>query len=262
MTSHPGPSSLDPNHPRMSSATSEISPQRSSTARWLVLAGVVLLATTAWWLIGDRLSLANLAEHEQTLRAYRDQHPALVAMLGFLLYVLVTGLSLPGATGMTLLYGWFFGLAWGLVLVSFASTTGAALAFLTSRYVLRDVVQRKFGKRLATINQAFEREGAFYLFSLRLIPLAPFFVVNLVMGLTPIRMRTYWWVSQLGMLPATCVYVYAGSIIPSLQTLAEQGIKAVLSPAQLAQVFIAFTLIGLLPLAARAIVKRVAPTSP
>jgi uncharacterized membrane protein YdjX (TVP38/TMEM64 family) len=108
---------------------------------------------------------------------------------------------------MTLLYGWFFKFVAALLVVSFASTTGTTLAFLLSRYLLRDAIQQKFGERLAGFNGALEREGAFYLFTLRLIPAVPFFVINVVMGLTPIRVWTFWWVSQLGMLPGTCVFV-------------------------------------------------------
>ncbi|MEZ6051815.1 MAG: TVP38/TMEM64 family protein [Planctomycetaceae bacterium] len=161
----------------------------------------------------------------------------------------MTGLSIPGAVALTLMYGWFFGFWRGVILVSFASTTGATVAFLLARFLLQDVVQAKFGDRLKAFNQALEREGAFYLFTLRLIPLFPFFVINLVMGLTPLRTSTYWWVSQLGMLPGTAVYVYAGSSVPDLATLAERGTSGILTP----NVLIAFALLGLFPLVIRKI---------
>jgi len=149
---------------------------------------------------------------------------------------------------LSLVYGWYFGFVPALVLVSFASTAGATVAFLTSRYLLRDSVHSKFGARLNSFNAHLEAEGAFYLFTLRLIPLVPFFVINLVMGLTPVKARTYWWVSQLGMLPGTAVYVYAGSRVPNLIELAEKGAAAVFSASQLLQLGIAFGLLGLFPL--------------
>ena len=162
---------------------------------------------------------------------------------------------------MSLVIGWYFKLLRGTILVSFASTTGATMAFLLSRYLFRDAIQRKFGERLAVFNEALDREGAFYLFTLRLIPAVPFFVINVVMGLTRISTRTFWWVSQLGMLAGTLVYVYAGSQVPDLQTLAEHGAKAVFSPRQLAQITIAFVLLGVFPIAVKKLVERVRPAS-
>ena len=156
-----------------------------------------------------------------------------------------------------MLFGWYFGVLQGVLLVSFASTTGATLAFLLSRFLFRNSVQNRFGDRLNAFNRALEREGPFYLFSLRLIPAVPFFVINAVMGLTPIRVWTFWWVSQLGMLAGTLVYVYAGSTVPDLATLANQGINAVFSARQLTQILVAFVLLGLFPLISRWIIKRV-----
>ncbi len=169
--------------------------------------------------------------------------------------MIVTGLSLPGATVLSLIYGWYFGWVRGMVVVSFSSTAGASLAFLLSRFLFRDLVQRRFGDRLQSFNQSLEREGPFYLFSLRLIPAVPFFIINAVMGLTPIRLRTFWWVSQLGMLPGTVVYVYAGSSVPSLQTLADKGVSAAFTPQQLTQILIAFVVLGVFPLVVRRILK-------
>ena len=223
-----------------------------------VLAGVIGLAVIAYAQFGDALSLQSLAEKESQLREFQAEHPLLVYGLAFLVYVAITGLSLPGAAALTLLFGWYFGVLRGVLLVSFASTTGATLAFLLSRFLFRDAVQQKFGDRLAAFNQALEKEGAFYLFTLRLIPAVPFFVINAVMGLTPIRTWTFWWVSQLGMLAGTTVYVYAGSSVPDLATLADQGINAVFSARQLTQIVVAFALLGLFPLATRWIMKAVA----
>jgi pyruvate/2-oxoglutarate dehydrogenase complex dihydrolipoamide dehydrogenase (E3) component/uncharacterized membrane protein YdjX (TVP38/TMEM64 family) len=163
--------------------------------------------------------------------------PLRSALLFFGAYVAVTALSLPGAAIMTLVAGAVFGLLWGTVIVSFASTLGATLAFLSSRFLLRDWVQQKFGERLKPVNDGIAREGAFYLFALRLVPVFPFFAVNLLMGLTPIRGWTYAWVSQLGMLAGTVVYVYAGT------QLGEFRVSAGL--------IFAFALLGLFPLAAK-----------
>lgn len=206
---------------------------------------------------GDSLTLENLATQEVELKTFQQEHPLLVYGAAFAIYVAVTGLSLPGATVLTLTCGWFFGLWRGILLVSFASTTGATVAFLVSRYLLRDPIQKRFGERLATFNQSLEREGALYLFMLRLIPAVPFFMINVVMGLTPLRARTFWWVSQLGMLPGTAVYVYAGSSVPDLTTLAEKGVGGILSP----QLMVAFVLLGVMPLVLRSLVGWLRPAA-
>jgi pyruvate/2-oxoglutarate dehydrogenase complex dihydrolipoamide dehydrogenase (E3) component/uncharacterized membrane protein YdjX (TVP38/TMEM64 family) len=157
----------------------------------------------------------------------------------------VTGLSLPGAALMTLVGGAIFGLLWGTVIISFAASIGATLAFLASRFLFRDAIQRRFGDKLAAINRGVEREGAFYLFALRLVPAFPFFVINLVMGLTPMKTRTFYWVSQLGMLAGTIVYVNAGTQIAQIESLA-----GLVSPGLIGS----FVLLGLFPLAAKRIV--------
>lgn len=180
--------------------------------------------------------------------AWREASPLVVAALYFAAYVAVTALSLPGAAVMTLAGGALFGLGWGLLIVSFASTIGATLAFLVSRHLLRDSVHARFGERLRAIDQGIARDGAFYLFSLRLVPAFPFFLINLLMGLTPIRTRTFYWVSQLGMLPGTLVYVNAGTELGAVQCLA-----GVLSPGLVAS----FVLLGLFPLLARWVLERV-----
>ncbi|MDA8743418.1 TVP38/TMEM64 family protein [Rubripirellula amarantea] len=221
-------------------------------AVFLVVAAVVLVAYTQY---GDLLSLENLAKQEGRLREFQAENPVLVYGAAFLVYVVVTGLSLPGAAILTLVYGWYFGLFRGVVLVSFASTAGATMAFLLSRFLFRDAIQKRFGERLESFNAALEREGAFFLFTLRLIPAVPFFIINAVMGLTPIRTITFWWVSQLGMLAATIVYVYAGSSVPDLQTLAENGVGAAFTSSQLTQIVVAFVLLGVFPLAVRYMMK-------
>ena len=220
------------------------SPKRMSSLKFGVILAVVAGAAIVYNQYGSILSFDNLASKEGQLRAYQDNHALLGALISFLIYVAVTGLSLPGAAILTLGLGWLLGFGKGLIVVSFASTTGATLAFLFSRFLLRDTIMSKFGDRLTTFNDALEREGPFYLFTLRLIPVVPFFVINLVMGLTPIRATTYWWVSQIGMIPATAVYVYAGSTFPSLSAIAENGVSGILKP----QLLVAFALLGLFPI--------------
>ena len=243
--------------------TEQVGPFTGETWKKVVLLlFVVGTAVVAYTQFGDLLTLENLAREEAMLQSFQRQHPVLVYGAAFFLYVTVTGLSLPGATVLTLTYGWYFGVLRGVVVVSFASTTGATLAFLMSRFLFREAIQRRFGDRLEGFNQALEREGPFYLFTLRLIPAVPFFVINAVMGLTPIRTRTFWWVSQIGMLAGTGVYVYAGSTVPNLQTLADEGINAVFIPGQLTQIVTAFVLLGLFPLAVRWVVKLVSPGTP
>ncbi len=216
---------------------------------------VTCVAGFGYYFFGDALSLENLAKREADLRSFQSTNPVLVFGFAFIIYVLVTGLSLPGAAVLTLVYGWYFGMLAGVVLVSFSSTTGATLAFLLSRFIFRDAIQNRFGERLASFNEALEEQGAFFLFTLRLIPAIPFFVINAVMGLTPLRTRTFWWVSQLGMLAGTMVYVYAGASVPDLQTLADKGIGAVFSTRQLTQLLIAFGVLGSFPLVVRNVMK-------
>lgn len=224
---------------------------RLASAKWVQLAIVILVASVAYSYFGHWLSLESLAARETELRAFQSQHPLLVFGLAFLIYVAVTGASLPGAAALTLVYGWYFGLWQALLLVSFASTAGATVAFLISRYLFREAIENRFGDRLKSFDSALQREGAFYLFTLRLIPAVPFFVVNAVMGLTSIRTGTFWWVSQIGMLAGTFVFVYAGASVPDLNTLAADGINAVFSPRQMTQIIAAFALLGLFPLAIR-----------
>ena len=202
---------------------------------------------------GDVLDLDYLAEREAMLRDYQRSSPVLVFLLAFLLYVVVTGLSIPGATVLSLVFAWYFGFWRALVLISFASTGGATVAFLLSRYLLRDWVEQRFGERLAAFHRNLEREGAFYLFTLRLMPVVPFFVINLVMGLTRMKASTFWWVSQLGMLPGTAAYVWAGSSVPTLGELAEQGGGGVMRW----QLIVAFAILGVFPLIVRRVLQAI-----
>ena len=218
--------------------------------RKALLLGLLVLLMAGFFIfdLGQYLSLASLKAQQASLNAQVAAHPWLAAGLFFVLYVAVTALSLPGAALMTLVAGALFGLLGGFVLVSFASTLGATLAMLISRFLLRDWVQAKFGQRLAAIDQGIAREGASYLFALRLVPVFPFFLINLAMGLTRLPVRTFWWVSQLGMLPGTLVYVNAGRELGQLDSLA-----GILSPGLLG----AFVLLGLLPLVSRKVLDWV-----
>lgn len=232
-----------------------MSPTTSKSFPWtklIVLAAFIAATVFLYLNFGDSLNLSELAKKEVQLRDWQQQAPFIVFGAAFLIYVTATGFSIPGATVLTLLFGWYFGFARGLILVSFASTMGATLAFIISRFLLRDSIQDRFGDRLSKFNTALEKEGAFYLFSLRLIPVVPFFVINLVMGLTPIRTRTYWWVSQLGMLPGTMAFVYAGASVPDLKTLDQKGLSGIISP----QLIIAFIILGLLPITLKKIISK------
>ncbi|UAK73619.1 FAD-dependent oxidoreductase [Aeromonas enteropelogenes] len=188
--------------------------------------------------LGHYLSLSELQARQESLALWVDRHFVAASLLFLVIYVLSTALSLPGASLLTLAGSAVFGVAWGLLLVSFASSLGATLAFLSARFLLRDWVSARFGDKLATFQAGMAKDGAFYLLSLRLIPIFPFFLVNLLMGLTPIRVSTYYWVSQLGMLPGTFVFVLAGS---ELATLTSTG--NILSPS----LMVALTLLGLMP---------------
>ncbi|MFO7987854.1 MAG: TVP38/TMEM64 family protein [Desulfotignum sp.] len=192
--------------------------------------------------LGQYLSLAYLKSRQEWLVDIYARHTLWTIGAYMLIYIMVTALSLPGAAVMTLAGGALFGLVTGTVVISFASTIGATLAFLVSRFLLKNWVQDRFKDKLHAINQGIERDGAFYLFTLRLVPVFPFFIINLVMGLTPIRTIRFYLVSQVGMLPGTLVYVNAGTQLAQIDSL-----KGILSPGLL----LSFALLGIFPLLAR-----------
>lgn len=224
---------------RQSAKPSKGAPMKRSL---IILAIIALVASFFAFDLDRWLTLDGMQAGLGQFESWRQAQPVLVAGGYFVIYVLVAALSLPGAAVMTLAGGALFGLGWGLLLVSFASSVGATLAFVVSRYLLRDMVQQRFGKRLKAINQGVEKDGAFYLFTLRLVPVFPFFLINLLMGLTRIRTGTFYLVSQLGMLAGTAVYVNAGTQLAELQSL-----SGILSPALLGS----FALLGVFPLLAR-----------
>ena len=220
------------------------------SAKKILLLLVVATAITLFFAfdLGRYLSLDWLKSQQDAIAAWQASHPLALAATYFLLYVAVTALSLPGAALMTLAGGAIFGLWWGLLIVSFASSIGATLAFLVSRFLLRDWVAGRFGERLAAIDAGIRREGAFYLFTLRLVPVFPFFVINLLFGLTAIKARTFYWISQLGMLAGTVVYVNAGTQLAKIDSLS--GIVS-------SGLLISFALLGIFPLIAKKIVAMV-----
>ncbi|HEU0098937.1 MAG TPA: FAD-dependent oxidoreductase [Allosphingosinicella sp.] len=220
--------------------------KRGNQGRVLLLS-LIAAAIAAFFLfdLGAYLTLASLKARQAELAALVAANPAAAVAAFFLLYVAVTALSLPGAAIMTLAAGAIFGLWEGTLIVSFASTIGASLAFLSSRYLLRDWVKARFGGRVAAIDRGIAKDGAFYLLTLRLIPAFPFFLINLAMGLTAIRLATFALVSQIGMLPGTIVYVNAGTRLAAIESTSD-----ILSPALIGS----FVLLGLFPLLARAAV--------
>ncbi|MBA5682281.1 dihydrolipoyl dehydrogenase [Photobacterium damselae subsp. damselae] len=218
--------------------------------RKLFLLGIIA-AVIGIWLYFDLSQYFTLEQAKAQQLALQDTiqtHPVWASLVFFFAYVAVTALSLPGAAIMTLLGAALFGFWWSLVLVSFASAIGATLAFLFSRFILRDWVQTKFGSRLSAINDGVKKQGSFYLLSLRLIPVFPFFLINLLMGLTPIRAKQFFFVSQLGMLPGTAVYVNAGTQLGEINTLS--GIISL-------PVLISLALLGLFPLIAKAVMNQI-----
>ena len=212
--------------------------------RKLVVLVVIAALVVAFFALDLRqyLTLDYIKGRQAVLEGYVHEHPLQTAAAYFGVYVAVTGLSLPGAAVLTLLGGAVFGLLWGTLIVSFASSIGATLAFLASRFLLRDWVQARFGKFLKPVDEGVRKEGAFYLFALRLVPAFPFFAVNLVMGLTAIPVRTFYWVSQVGMLAGTLAYVYAGTQLASISSPRD-----IVSPGLLS----AFILLGLFPVIAK-----------
>jgi dihydrolipoamide dehydrogenase len=196
-----------------------IAQERSHSRARLLVVIVLVSAIVAFFALdlGRYVSIEFFRAQQAAIESYVANRPLASSIAFFLIYVAVTGLSLPGAAIMTLVAGAVFGLLWGLILVSFASSIGATVAFLVARFLLRDWVQARFGDKLKTINRGVEREGAFYLFAMRLVPAFPFFAINLAMALTPIRTWTFYWVSQLGMLPGTVLFVYAGTQLGQFQ---------------------------------------------
>lgn len=221
----------------------------------MTVSKLILLATIAGLIavffsfdLQTYLSLEFLKQQQDAFQEVKDQQPIIITMAFFTAYILVTALSLPGAAIMTLAAGALFGLVQGLLIVSFASSIGATLSFLVSRLLFQETVQKKFGNKLKTINTGIEREGALYLFTLRLVPAFPFFLINLLMGLTPIKTWTFYWVSQLGMLAGTAVFINAGTQLAQIDSL-----TGILSP----DLIFSFVLLGIFPIMAKTLINKI-----
>ncbi len=227
----------------------------TSSSKKLFLIFLVLLLIISFKLfhLGQYLNLEYLKSSQAHLTSYYHAHRLVTIAAYMLLYIVATAFSLPGATVLTLAGGALFGLITGSIIISFASTIGATLACLVSRYLLQNWVQQRFAEKLESINKGIEKEGAFYLFTLRLVPIFPFFVINLVMGLTKLPLKTFYWVSQIGMLPATLVYVNAGQELGKVDSL-----SSILSPTLL----FSFVVLGIFPLAAKKLLFRFRPSTP
>jgi uncharacterized membrane protein YdjX (TVP38/TMEM64 family) len=216
----------------------------AKTVNRALMAAIIIGSVICYFVfdLGRYFSLEALKASRADLLALYASRPVMVIAVYFILYVVVTALAFPAATAISLAGGAVFGVVAGTIIVSFASTIGAAVAFIVARYLLRDWVQNRFGERLAKVNRGIEEEGAYYLFTLRLIPVFPFFVVNTVVALTPMRLSTYYWVSQVGMFPATVIYVFAGRELGRINSLSD-----LLSPGLVT----AFVLLGIFPLAVK-----------
>ncbi|MCA3894680.1 TVP38/TMEM64 family protein [Vibrio vulnificus] len=214
--------------------------------------GILLIATIILLTVNfsQYLTLDNAKAQQLALNSFIEENFLFSSISYFVIYVGLTAFSVPGATVVTLLGAALFGFWYSLLLVSFASTIGATIAFLSSRYLLKDWVQARFGDKLSAINQGVEKDGAFYLFSLRLIPVFPFFLINLLMGLTPISIGRYYLTSQIGMLPGTAVYLNAGTQLADINSL-----SGILSPTVLAS----FALLGVFPIAVKWIMSKFRP---
>ncbi len=214
----------------------------SKTKITLLICLLVVIAIIIWWLPEGLLTLEGLKSKQADIESYRQAHPVFTVLLFCGLYIIATALSIPGAAIFTLAAGAIFGLLYGTIWVSISSTIGATLAFLMSRYFFKDAVRQKFGDKLSAIEANLDKDGPFYLFSLRLVPVFPFFMINLLMGLTPIKTSVYALVSWAGMLAGTVVYVNAGTQLSKLESL-----EGILSPAILGS----FVLLAIFPFIAR-----------
>src|SRR6267378_2122384 len=230
--------------PRPARSLAQPDAARTMSRRRLLVAALLLGLIAAFFALdlGQYFRLEYFRSQQSAIEEFRRASPLAASFIFFGIYVVVTSLSVPGAAILSLAVGAIFGLLWGTLIVSFASSIGATLAFLSSRFLFREAVRNRFGGRIRAIDAGLEKEGAFYLFALRLVPAVPYIVVNLVMGVTSIRIWTFYWVSQIGMLPATVVYVNAGTQLATVKSL-----SGILSPTLIGSL----VLIGIFPLIAK-----------
>ena len=211
--------------------------------RYLLLGSILIIFFLGYFLIDPSwLTIEAIQGYRHQITSLYTQHPTILSFAYFIVYVMTTTLSLPFATPLTLLGGAILGFGWGVFWVSFASSLGATLAFLISRYLFRDLLLNRYGDALSTFNDGLEKDGGFYLFAMRLVPVFPFFLINILAGLSPMPVRVFYVVSQLAMLPGTMVYVYAGQALGTLQSFSDIG-----SPS----LIFAFVLLGIFPLLAK-----------
>jgi len=243
-------SSADP-PPLLPSSTK---PQSSLWSRWSIIAVIALVIGL---LVANRSSVSAdaLIAREAEYRATYTQHPLAVLSVAFVVYVAMTAFSIPGASLLTIASGWLFGFWPALALVSFASSLGATISCGLSRTLFRDAAARQLGPRLQVIEESLAKDGDFYLLTLRLLPQVPFFLINLAMGLTRYPLWRFYWISQIGMFPATCVFVYAGAQAVDLKTLIEKGPGSLLTT----NMIVALCLLAVLPWILRSVVRWLRP---
>lgn len=215
--------------------------------RIAILSGVLGLGGIIYYEFGEYISLEYLATQESALRDLQSQHPYAVYAVALLVYMILLAIGVPLCALLTIICGWLFGFVPAILLASFGSTAAGAINFLGGRYVFKEMVHRYLGDTLEKFNDQLKDSAAFYLFVTRLIPQIPFVLVNLLMGLSPISFKTFWWVSQAAMLPALLVFVWIGTTLPNLKTISEDGISSVLSW----QLMLSLAATGLIPLAIR-----------
>jgi len=226
----------------------EATPRRGIGKRVATAVLLLLLLAAAWWLFGDRFAVDDLAAHEERLRTAVAERPWRSFAVGLAIYVVVS--LVPGTTGKALVAAWIFGFWQGLVIVNVGLTIAALASFFASRFVIGDLVAARAGPRIERVNAVLEREGAGYLFVARILH-APYSITNYVMGATRIRTTSFWWATQLGLLPGNLLYVYAGAQAPAITEVAERGIGAILTPGLAA----AFVVVTVMPLGVRALAR-------
>lgn len=221
-------------------------------SRSKLIAALALICLAGCWILPQYFNMSVLATHDEALRSWCRANTLLALLLMFVSYTAITAASIPAAALMTMIAGWIFGFWPAFIVISFASTLGATCAFLISRTLLQELMQRHYGTLAQKMAQAIEQHGATVVLMLRLAPTFPFFLVNILLALSPVRLRTFWWASQLGMLPGTAVFVAAGASLPSLKTLETQGTTGVLTW----QTATAFVAIACLPVTIRQLLKK------
>jgi uncharacterized membrane protein YdjX (TVP38/TMEM64 family) len=221
----------------------------------LVFLALAVVVAGLYIYFRDHLTLAGLADDVERLRHWRDRHPLAVVLLLAAVFVISTGLSIPAVITLSIICGSLLGMWVGLVVASFSETAGATIAFLSSRYLLRSAIEQRWKHFVEKADRMLDRDGVFYLLSLRFVHVIPSWLINLVMGCTRVPVSTFWWTTQLGMLPATCLYVFTGAHLPTMEKLKEQGIFGIVTPPIIA----VFVLLAAVPLVVRFVLRHRGP---